>query len=128
MALNIRCNNTYSENKNLDNIRSPPKLLFCEPCTEYEVFQRIMTLNDKKSNRNENIPVKFLKMTAVCISLMLSILFNKCIQKGIFLSKLTVAKVTPLFKSGYSYKIIYYRSISTYLLSQKYLKKISVID
>ena len=60
---------------------------------QQKVFQQITTLNDKKSNGIKNISIKFLKMAAECISSMLSILFNKCFQKGILPSKLKVAQV-----------------------------------
>ena len=83
-----------------------------------------MTLNDKKSNGVKNIPVEFLKMTAKCLSSIISKLFNIGVQKEIFSSKLKVAKTTPLFKSDYTYKTSNYRPIFVLSLFSKILEKI----
>ena len=86
-------------------------------------FQQIITLNDKKPNGSENILIKFLKVTAECIIVdaVKIILVNKCIQKGIFPSKLKVANVTPVFKNDYTYKTtIIIERYPSFILSQKY--------
>ena len=76
----------------LSNISSPSNSFFCEPCTVQEIFQEIMNLNENKSKGIENIPVKFMKMSAEYISIFLTNLFNKCILIGIFPSKLKIRK------------------------------------
>ena len=83
-----------------------------------------MKLNEKKAVGIENIPIKFLKMTAECTSLLLSKIFNKCISKGVFPLKLKIAKVTPPHKSGYSYKSTNYRPISIFSPFSKIFEKI----
>jgi len=57
-------------------------------------------LNDKKATGIENIPIKFLKLSAEITSALISKLPNKCIQNSVFPSKLKIAKVIPLYKSG----------------------------
>ena len=103
---------------------SLPKSFFCKPCTKKEVYLELMKLNEKKAVGIENIPIKFLKMTAECTSLLLSKIFNKCISKGVFPSKLNIAKVTPLHKSGYSNKRTNYRPISLLSPFSKVFEKI----
>ena len=105
-------------------IESLPKSFFCKPCTEKEVYLELMKLNEKNAVGIENIPIKFLKMTAECTSLLLSKIFNKCISKGVFPSKLKIAKVTPLHQSGYSYKSANYRPLSILSPLSKVFEKI----
>jgi len=54
------------------------KSFFCEPCTELKVFQEKKAQNDKKATGIENIPIKFLKISAEIISALISKLLNKC--------------------------------------------------
>ena len=84
----------------------------CEPCTESEVFQEIMHLNEKKSAGIENIPIKFIKMSAEYISPVLTSIYNKCMQIGVFPSKFKIAKVTQIYKNGCTYTASNYRPIS----------------
>ena len=119
------CTNNSSEGTNSHSyIESLPKSFFCKPCTEKEVYLALMKLNEKKAVGIENIPIKFLKMTAECTSLLLSKIFDKCISKGVFPSKLKIAKVTPLHQSGYSYKSTNYRPISILSPFSKVFEKI----
>ena len=107
-------------------IESLPKSFFCKPCTDKEVYLELMRLNEKKAVGIENIPIKFLKMTAECASLLLSKIFNKCISKGVFPSKLKIAKVTPLHKSGCSMVAHWCHSIFSCFI-KKHQKKIPTL-
>ena len=115
-----------SDNNLLNTISSPGTVnsFFCEPCTESEVYQEIMNLNQKKATGIENIPIKFIKMTAEYISSLLSEIFNKCILDGIFPTKLKRAKVTPIFKGGSTQKSTNYRPISVLSPFSKVFEKI----
>ena len=74
---------------NFLNNNDPPHFLpsmtnsmFCEPCFQCEVFQKIMCLNEKKSAGIENIPIKFIKISAEYILLLLdNISTNVCKQE-----------------------------------------------
>ena len=57
-------------------------------------------------------------MSAEYISSLLSKLFNECILKEIFPSRLKIAKVTPLFKNGCANNATNYRPISILLPSK----------
>ena len=100
------------DTKAKNTVSSSLNSFFCEPCTESEVFQEIMHLNEKKSAGNENIPIKFIKMSAEYISSVLTSIYNKCMQIGVFLSKLKIAKVTPIYKNGCTHTASNYRPIS----------------
>ena len=118
---------TFSTKDILNCISLKPNsffFFFCEPCTEYEVFQNLNSLNNKKAVGVENIPIEFLKMSAEYISSLLSKLFNECILKGIFTSRLKIAKVTPLFKNGCANNATNYRSISILSPISKIFEKI----
>ena len=100
------------DTKAMNTISSSLNSFFCEPCAESEVFQEIMHLNEKKSAGIENIPIKFIKMSAEYISPVFTSSYNKCMQIGVFPSKLKIAKVTPIYKNGCTYTASNYRPIS----------------
>ena len=112
------------ETETPNTISSSPNSFFCEPCTEGEVFREMMHLNGKKSIGIENNPIKFIKMSAEYTSFVLVDMYNKCMQDGIFSSKLKIAKVTPIFKSGCRYTASNYRPISVLSPSFKIFEKI----
>ena len=101
--ISLRMASKIPNTKALNTISSSLNSFFCEPCTESEVFQEIMHLNEKKSAGIENIPIKFIKMSAEYISPVLTSIYNKCMQIGVFPSKLKIAKVTPIYKNGCTY-------------------------
>ena len=98
--------------------------MFCEPCFQCEVFQKIMCLNEKKLVGIENIPIKFIKISAEYISLPLANIFNKCMRLGIFLKLLKIAKITPLHKNGSTRRATNYRPISVLSPFSKIFEKI----
>ena len=72
-----RMESKIPDTKAMNTISSSLNSFFCEPCTESEVFQEIMHLNEKKSAGNENIPTKFIKISAKYVSPMLTSIYNK---------------------------------------------------
>ena len=97
-------------------------IFFCEPCTTLKVFLKIIHLNEKKSIGIQNIPIKFIKMFAEYFSSVLANIFNKCIQNGIFPSKLKMAKIIPIHNNGCAHTAFNYRQKSILSPFPKYLK------
>ena len=58
------------------------------------------------------MPVKWFEIIDPLISVLLSWINNDSFQKGIFLEKLAIAKVIPMFKKGDASKNSNYRPIS----------------
>ena len=98
--------------------------MFCKSCFQCEVFQKIVCINEKKSVGIENIPIKFIKISAEYISLPLANIFNKCMQVGIFRKLLKIAKITPLHKNGSTHRATNYRLISVLSPFSKIFEKI----
>ena len=127
MASKIRTLKDNSKTNVLRNITSSSNsffFFFFEPCSESEIFREIMHLNDKKATGIENTPVKVIEMTAEYILSVLSSLFNKYIVNGTFPSKLKIAKITPIHKSGSSHKATNYRPISVLYPFSKIFEKV----
>ena len=58
------------------------------------------------------------------ISPILSLLFNRCINEGLFPDEFKKAKIKPLYKSGSKNGMLNFRPISILPQISKYLKKI----
>ena len=84
----------------------------------------MMHLNGKKSVGIENIFIKFIKMSAEYTSSVFADMYNKCMQDGVFPSKLKIAKVTPSFKNGCIYTASNYCPISVLSPFSKIFEKI----
>ena len=77
---------------------SPPLQLREVQVTEPEVLKALKSLNVNKSTGPDEIPTKFLKMTALLIADPLTKLFNKILQAGIYPTSWKVATVTAIYK------------------------------
>jgi len=86
-------------------------------------MQNISKLKSNKAPGIDQIPTKYIKMTANIISSFLAEIFNNCIQLGIFPDKLKIAKVTLVYKSGVRELMTNYRPISCYLHLPNYFNK-----
>ena len=89
-----------------------------------EIGKLLDGLNDNKSCRRDDIPVKFLKLSKNIISEFLVFIFNKCISLGTYPSLLKVAKVIPLYKEGPKDDCSNYRPISLLMHINKVFEKL----
>ena len=74
-------------------------------------MHNIDTLTEKKATRQNDIPVKILKLCSEILSPFLAKLFNNCINQGIYPQNVKCAQVTPTHKSGLENVCTNYRPI-----------------
>ena len=78
-----------------------PDSMFLSPFTSVEVGSYISQMDNNKSIHRYSIPFPLLKILRLISPLTcISSLINDSFLCGIFLSKLKLAKVTPVFKKG----------------------------
>jgi len=65
-----------------------------------EVICGINYLKSGKALKVDDIPTKFLKMAKTVLAPFLSVVFNKCMVKGVYPNSLKVAQVIPVHKKG----------------------------
>ena len=86
--------------------------LFLQPVSPHEVEKIINSFDVNKSTPSFCTPFKFLKFASKQISLILSIIINKCMTEGIFPDCLKLAEVIPIHKKGSKDNLNHYRPIS----------------
>ena len=97
----------------------------CEPSfylhktSAEEIMHIIDTLTEKKGTRQNDIPVKILKLSPF-----LAKLFNNCINQGIYPQNFKCAQVTPIHRSGPENVCTNYRPISVLSPLNKIFEKL----
>ena len=100
-----------------DYLKNPnPKSFFIQAACEPETEKYINEADINKATGLDEIPAKLLKWAAALFASMLTKLFNKCIEEGVYPDSLKLARVTPVFKGGNKNETTSYRPIS--ILSQ----------
>ena len=84
---------------------------FFTPITPFEIFQSIKYLKENNFNTAE-LPTKVLKQINEPLSIVLSILFNKCVETNSFPNCLKIAKIIPIPKKANSLTVEEFRPIS----------------
>jgi Reverse transcriptase (RNA-dependent DNA polymerase) len=96
----------------LQNITNCPISMALFAATENEIFNLIIGLQDGKSSGYDKISVNTVKQCAPTLTYAITVLFNLSLETGIYPSKLKIAKVIPIHKSGSKENIANYRPIS----------------
>ena len=100
-----------------------PDSMFLSPVSSVEVDSYISQMGNNKSFGPYSIPVPLLKILQTHISPLISSLINDSFLRGIFPSKLKLAKVTPVFKKGSRQDKDNYRPISVLSIFSKIFEK-----
>ena len=103
---------------------SPPDSLFFTPCTSEEVLKITSSLKPSTSSGVDGISSNLLKQIIPEIIDVLIHIFNCSLSTGIVPSKLKIAKVNPVFKSGDKHKFTNYRPVSILPSISKLLEKV----
>ena len=86
--------------------------LFFTPTTPEKVTTVIRSFEAKKSVKENDISIKFLKHSTLILSPYISNLFNRCVEQGEFPNALKIAEVVPMYKKGNPNLCTNYRPIS----------------
>jgi hypothetical protein len=89
-----------------------------------EIHKLIDQLNENKSCREDDIPVRILKLSSPIICDFLAYIFNNCVSMGVYPSLLKIAKVIPLYKKGPKDECSNYRPISLLMHINKVFEKL----
>ena len=80
--------------------------------SSFEILNVIMNQETKKACGYDEISNKIIKKSSDIVAPFLKILFNACLQRGIFPDCFKLAQVSPLFKGGDRTNLGSYRPIS----------------
>ena len=97
--------------------------LFLKPVTDKEIIDIVCSLKNGKSPGNDCISNNVIKRVVHILCKPLRLLFNLCLQKGIFPTQCKVSQVTPVFKSGENNMFCNYRPISLLNCFSKILER-----
>ena len=89
-----------------------------------EIIRVIKSLKNSNSLGHDNLPTKFIKLSAAQIAPALEKIFNLSMKTGVYPDALKVAKVIPIFKKGSPTSINNYRPISVLSPINKIFEKL----
>lgn len=78
----------------------PSNSFFFVPITESEILRAIHAQRNSSSSDCFEINIRVLRGVADIVSPIFAVLFNRCVEEGVFPDILKVAKITPVFKKG----------------------------
>ena len=116
----IPCSSTH-----IDGYLNEPNVssLFLNPTTVDEIEKIVSSLKNSSAGLDDLSP-EVIKCVNINISHPLCHVFNLSLSKGVFPSKLKLARITPVFKSGDAADVGNYRPISVLPCFSKVLEKI----
>ena len=85
--------------------------MFLNPTNAFEIRCFINQLNTNKSCGSDGIEAKFIMLAFEVLSPVFAILFNACVDFGIFPTYLKTAKILPVNKAGDKNEVTNYRPI-----------------
>lgn len=115
---------------NINNFGTIPfqnKGFFLFPADPSEIEELILGLNNKKSPGPDGIKPITVKKCSTVLSRILSIIFNKSVESGVYPTGLKVSRVVPIFKKGDPSSVNNYRPISIYSIFNKIFEKLLYI-
>ena len=74
--------------------------IYLEPPSVNKILNHILSLNDNKAIRHDDIPAYFLKVSSTVIAPYLQIFTNFIFNNGLFPNNCKIAKIAPLYKNG----------------------------
>ena len=96
-----------------DYLKSPnSESIFLKKATEPETRKHIDEADINKAIGIDNIPAKILKWAVELFVPILTKIFNKCIEEGVYPDSLKLARVIPIFKGGNQNETTSYLSCS----------------
>ena len=108
----------------LDKIPYNDHSIFLTPTSKTEMIKLIGSLKNKSSSGHDGISNRILKGITHSISELLSIIFNKSLEEGVFPTEIKKADTVPLYKSKAKDDKNNYRPISLLLIISKLLEKV----
>lgn len=70
------------------------------PSSSTEVWEVVRGLRQRKSVGYDNISIQLVKYCSFTLSVILSSLFNDCIESGYYPDEFKIARAIPIHKSG----------------------------
>ena len=108
-----------------DYLKNPNESsLFLNETTPHEVHLLLQQIDSKKCADIYGISAKFLKLAGHVLTEILSTIFNRCIQEGIFPDALNLAKIIPLYKGDSKFETSNYRPISLLPIISKIFERL----
>ena len=101
--------------------RSTSSSIYMHDCTAEEVSKIISELKNGKSS---DIPIHVIKKSSSIISPLLSVLYNECMNDGIFPDDLKIGRISPIYKKDNEELLENYRPVSTLAVFGKIFEKI----
>ena len=108
----------------LESIPSSNASLFLSPTSPTEILNLINELPNKKSAGHDTINNVLLKSLKTVLLELLSIVFNKSMNEGIFPEVMKLADTIPLHKNKEKYLVDNYQPISLLITLSKILEKL----
>ena len=107
-----------------NSIERNAKSLFLHPTNPTEIRKIISNLKNKNSSGIDDISNVLIKRLIDSLVEPLSIIFNKSLEEGVFLDRMKIAEVVPLYKGKSRIYKENYRPISLLITVSKILEKI----